>query len=51
MSKEQDENSFATADFAAGARAPQAREREADDEQLAALFPSETAEGFRANEF
>jgi hypothetical protein len=49
MSKEQDENSFGTADFAAGAGAPQAREHEADDEQLAALFPSETAEGFRAD--
>lgn len=49
MSKEQDEMSFGTADFAAGARAPQPRERETDDEQLAALFPPETADGFRAN--
>jgi hypothetical protein len=49
MSKEQDEKSFGTADFAQGARAPQARERETDDERLAALFPPDTANGFRAN--
>jgi len=47
MSKEQDEMSFGTADFAASARAPQAREQMEDDERLAALFPSETAEDFR----
>ena len=47
MSKEQDEMSFGTADFAASARAPQAREQM--DERLAALFPSETAEGFRTD--
>jgi len=49
MSKEQDEKSFGTADFAAGARAPQAQERETNDERLAALFPVETAESFRTD--
>jgi hypothetical protein len=49
MSKEQDEKSFGTADFVAGAQAPQPAEREMDDGQLAALFPAETAEGFRSN--
>jgi hypothetical protein len=49
MSKEQDEKSFCTADFVAGARAPQARERDTNDERLDALFPSETAESFRAD--
>ena len=49
MSKEQDEKSFGTADFVAGAQAPQPAEPETDDGQLAALFPPETAEGFRSN--
>ncbi|NPC58591.1 hypothetical protein [Caenimonas soli] len=49
MSKEQDEKSFGTADFVAGAQAPQPAEREMDNGQLAALFPAETAEGFRSN--
>jgi len=49
MSKEQDEKSFGTADFSVGTRAPQVREREMDDERLEALFPSETAEDFRAD--
>ena len=49
MSKEQDEKSFATADFSVVTRAPQARERETDGEQLAALFPPETAQAFRAD--
>ena len=48
MSKEQDEN-FGTADFSLGTRAPQARERATDDQQLAALFPPETADDFRAD--
>jgi len=48
MSKEQDEMNFGTADFSVGTRASQAPERETDDQQLAALFPPETAEGFRA---
>lgn len=49
MSKEQDEKSFGTADFSVGTRAPQTRERQMDDERLEALFPSETAEDFRAD--
>jgi hypothetical protein len=51
MSKEQDEKTFGTADLLAASQAPQDRppEREAEGEQLAALFPAETAEGFRSN--
>ena len=49
MSKEQDERGFGTADFAAGARAPQARDREMEDERLAELFTPEAAQAYRAD--
>lgn len=50
MSREQDEKSFGTADFVAGAQAPQAEQvPERKDEPLAALFPQETAEAFRSH--
>jgi hypothetical protein len=50
MSREQDEKSFDTADFVAAADAQQAEQMpEAQDQQLAALFPSETAEAFRSD--
>jgi hypothetical protein len=51
MSKEQDEKSFGTADLVAASEPRQDRpaERQINNEQLAALFPPETAEGFRSN--
>jgi hypothetical protein len=50
MSREQDEKSFGTADFVAASEAPQTAEQpEAQDQQLAALFPAETAEAFRSD--
>jgi hypothetical protein len=50
MSREQDEKSFGTADFVAAADAPQGEQaRDLKDEQLAALFPQETAEAFRSD--
>jgi hypothetical protein len=50
MSREQDEKSFGTADFVAATEAPQGEQaRDPKDEQLAALFPAETAEAFRSD--
>ena len=49
MSKEQDERVSVRQTSRLATRAPQARERETDDEQLAALFPPETADDFRAD--
>ncbi len=48
MSREQDEKSFGTADFVAASEASQG-EQAREDEQLAALFPAETAEAFRSD--
>lgn len=50
MSREQDEKRFGTADFVAATEAPQGEQaRDPNDEQLAALFPPETAEAFRSD--
>lgn len=50
MSREHDEKSFGTADFVTAAEAPQGEQaRDPKDEQLAALFPQETAEAFRSD--
>ena len=50
MSREQDEKGFGTADFVAATEAPQREQaRDPKDEQLAALFPQETAEAFRSD--
>lgn len=52
MSREQDEKSFGTADLVAGpdtARPEQERMPQTNDGRREALFPAETAEGFRSN--